>query len=96
MQLQEHEFTAWLERLVEARKNRQEKRSRPYRNYRQPYNEDKLSSENRWQKPQLRQKIKPAQELDIQQIMDTYQCQYDDVIEAVDMYNLDVDECRSA
>ena len=25
MQLQEHEFTAWLDRLVEARKNRQEK-----------------------------------------------------------------------
>ena len=96
MQLQEHEFTAWLERLVEARKNRQEKRSHPYRNYRQPYNEEKLSSDNRWQKPQLRQKIKPAQELDVQQIMDTYQCQYDDVIEAVDMYNLDVDECRSA
>ena len=96
MQLQEHEFTAWLERLVEARKNRQEKKSRPYRNYRQPYNEDKTSSENRWQKPQLRQRIKPAQELDVQQIMDTYQCQYDDVVEAVDMYNLDVDECRSA
>ena len=96
MQLQEHKFTAWLERLVEARKNRQEKRSRPYRNYQQPYNKDKLSSENRWQKPQLRQKIKPVQEMDIQQIMDMYQCQYDDVIEAVDMYNLDVDECQSA
>ena len=26
MQLQDHEFTAWLDRLVEARKNRQEKR----------------------------------------------------------------------
>ena len=25
MQLQEHEFTAWLERLVEARRNRQDK-----------------------------------------------------------------------
>ena len=29
MQLQDHEFTAWLDRLVEARKNRQEKRQRP-------------------------------------------------------------------
>ena len=26
MQLQDHKFTAWLDRLVEARKNRQEKR----------------------------------------------------------------------
>ena len=25
MQLQDHEFTAWLDRLVEARKNRQER-----------------------------------------------------------------------
>ena len=25
MQLQDHEFTAWLDRLVEARRNRQEK-----------------------------------------------------------------------
>ena len=39
MQLQEHEFTAWLDRLVEARRNRQDKRQRPYRNYRKPYNE---------------------------------------------------------
>ena len=29
MQLQDHKFTAWLDRLVEARKNRQEKRQRP-------------------------------------------------------------------
>ena len=28
MQLQDHEFTVWLDRLVEARKNRQEKRQR--------------------------------------------------------------------
>ena len=26
MQLQDHEFTAWLDRLVEARKNQQERR----------------------------------------------------------------------
>ena len=96
MQLQDHEFTAWLDRLVEAKKNRQEKKSCPYCNYRKPYNEKKQSNDSRWQKPQLRHKIKPAQELDIQQIMDTYQCQYDNVIKAVDMYNLDVEECRSA
>ena len=41
MQLQDHEFTAWLDRLVEARKNRQERRQRPYRNFRKPYNDGK-------------------------------------------------------
>ena len=53
MQLQDHEFTAWLDRLVEARKNRQEKKSRPYHSYHKPYNKEKQSSNSRWQKPQL-------------------------------------------
>ena len=39
MQLQDHKFTEWLDRLVEARKNRQEKCQHPYRTYRKPYNE---------------------------------------------------------
>ena len=96
MQLQDHEFTAWLERLVEARKNRQENKARPYRNYRKPYNQDNAGGEGSRRKPQLRNKMTPAQELDVHQIMEVYQCQYDDVVEAVDMYNLDVEECRSA
>ena len=96
MQLQDHEFMAWLDRLVEAKKNRQEKKSCLYCSYREPYNEKKQSSDSRWHKPQLRHKMKPTQELDVQQIMDTYQCQYNDVVEAVDMYNLDVEECQSA
>ena len=96
MQLQDHEITAWLERLVEARKNRQENKARPYRNYHKPYNQDGTVREEGWHKPQLCNKMMPAQELDVQQIMDTYKCQYSDVIEAVDMYNLDVKECRSA
>ena len=41
MQLQDHKFTAWLDRLVEARKNRQERRQQPYRNFRKPYNDGK-------------------------------------------------------
>ena len=45
MQLQDHEFTAWLDRLVEARKNRQEKRQRPYRNFRKPYNESRQNGD---------------------------------------------------
>ena len=62
MQLQDHEFTAGLDRLVEARKNRQEKCQRPYRVYRKPYNEQRQQGE-KWSKPQLKSKLKPAQEL---------------------------------
>ena len=95
MQLQDHEFTAWLDRLVEARKNRQEKRQRPYRNFRKPYNESRQNGDTA-SKPPLRNRIKPAQELEIQQIMDNFNCEYDDVVEAVDLYNLDVEECTTA
>ena len=95
MQLQDHEFTAWLDRLVEARKNRQEKRQRPYRNFRKPYNEGRQNGDT-GSKPPLRNRIKPAQELEIQQIMDNFNCEYDDVVEAVDLYNLDVEECMTA
>ena len=41
MQLTDIEFTNWMEKLVEARKNRQEKRLRPYRKFRKPYNDSK-------------------------------------------------------
>ena len=96
MQLQDHEFTAWLEHLVEARKNRQENKARPYRSYCKPYNQDDTKGEGGWRTPQLLSKMTPAQELDVHQIMEVYHCQYDDIVEAVDMYNLDVEECRSA
>ena len=95
MQLEDHEFTAWLDRLVEARKNRQERRQRPYRNFRKPYNDGKQNGDT-GAKPPVRNRIKPAQELEIQQIMDNFNCEYDDVVEAVDLYNLDVEECTTA
>ena len=38
MQLSEHEFTNWMEKLMEAQKNRQERKEHPYRSYRNPYN----------------------------------------------------------
>ena len=41
-------------------------------------------------------RIKPAQELEVQQIMDNFNCEYDDVVEAVDLYNLDIEECTTA
>ena len=53
MQLQDHKFTAWLDRLVEARKNRQEKRQRPYRNFRKPYNDGRQNGDT-GSKPPLR------------------------------------------
>ena len=95
MQLQDHEFTAWLDRLVEARKNQQDRRQCPYRNFRKPYNDSKQNGDTR-AKPPLRNRIKLAQELEVQQIMDNFNCEYDDVVEAVDLYNLDVEECTTA
>ena len=95
MQLQDHEFRVWLDRLVEARKNQQEKRQRPYRNFRKPYNDSKQNNDT-GSKPPLRNRIKPAQELEIQQIMENFNCEYDNVVEAVDLYNLDVEECTTA
>ena len=95
MQLQDHEFTAWLDRLIEARKKRQDKKQCPYRSYRKLYNKGKQPGD-RWMKPPLRNKIKPAQELEVQQIMDNFNCDYDDIVEAVDLYDLDVEECTTA
>ena len=44
----------------------------------------------------LKNKIKPAEELDTKEIMSHMRCELVDIEEAVDMYNLDVEECRSA
>ena len=92
MQLSDVEFTNWMEKLVEAIKKRQEKRPRPYRNFRKPYNNDRIEQK----KPVLKNRLQPAQELDVQTIMTSFNCKYDDVGEAVDLYNMDVDECRTA
>ena len=92
MQLTDLEFTTWLEKLVEARKNRQEKKPRPYRNFRKPYNNE----QSEFKKPPLKNKLQPAQELDVQTIMEVFHCEYDDVVEAVDLYNMDVDESQTA
>ena len=92
MQLTDAEFTTWLEKLVEARKNRQERRPRPYRNFRKPYNND----QSEFKKPPLRNKLQPAQELDVQNIMDMFHCEYDDIVEAVDLYNMDMEESQMA
>ena len=92
VQLTDAEFTNWMEKLVEARKNRQERKPRPYRNYRKPYNNEQSD----YKKPQLKNKLHSAQELDVQSIMILFNCEYDDVVEAVDLYNMDVEESQSA
>ena len=92
VQLTDAEFTNWMEKLVEARKNHQERKPRPYINYRKPYNSD----QSEYKKPQLRNKLHSAQELDVQSIMTTFNCEYNNVVEAVDLYNMDVEESQSA
>ena len=81
MQLSDVKFTNWMEKLVEARKNRQEKRPRPYRNFRKPYNDDRTEQK----KPALKNRLQPVQELDVQAIMSSFNCEYDDIVEAVDL-----------
>ena len=36
------------------------------------------------------------QEMDVQNIMTVYNCNYDDVVEAMDLYNLDVEDSQTA
>ena len=90
--LSDVEFTNWMEKLVEARKNWQERKPRPYRNFCKPYNNEQADQ----RRPQLRNKLQSAQELDVQAIMTAFNCKYDDVVEAVDLFNMDVEESQSA
>ena len=96
MQLDDRAFTAWIDRLVEAKKNRYNNVKRPFRNFRKPYNDNKDFSQPNTGKPQLKQYIKSAPELNVEEIQRCYQCTYEDIEEAVDLYNLDVEECRNA
>ena len=100
MQLEDEAFTTWMQRLTEARRNRENKVQRPYRNFRKPYNDkyhpSKESGRDRYGKYQIKQKFKPVTEIDVQPIMDAYRCTYEDVEEAVDLLNLDFEECNQA
>ena len=40
--------------------------------------------------------FKPVKEIEVQPIMDTYRCTYEDVQEAIDLFNLDFKECNQA
>ena len=63
-----------------------EKKPRPYRDYRK---ELKQSTE---EGTRLRNKLKPADELNVEQITKQFKCTPEDVEEAVEMYNMDVDD----
>ena len=94
-QLLDKEFAAWMDRLVEARRNRQENKPWPYKQFRKPLLRNKGEAGEMPQE-NLRNKIKPAEELDTKEIMSHMRCELVDIEEAVDMYNLNVEECRSA
>ena len=96
MQLDDRAFTAWIDKLVEAKKNRYNNVKRPFRNFRKPYNDNKDFSQPNTSKPQLKQYIKSSPELNVEEIQRCYQCTYEDIEEAIDLYNLDVEECRNA
>ena len=82
-------------KLVEARRNRLNKVARPYREHRQPYHKNN-DQNNGNRKPNLRQAVQPVQEIDTAPIIDMFRCTYKDIEEAIDLYNLDVEECQSA
>ena len=96
MQLLDKEFAVWMERLAEARRNRQENKTRPYRQFRKPFLQRRGECEEvQWQQ-ELKQKLKPAEELNTEELITHMRCEYMDIEEAMEMYNLDVEECRSA
>ena len=86
IQLSDDEFAAWIGRIVDARRLRLEKKPRPYREYRkelkQPVDEG----------TKLISKLKPANELNVEEITRQFKCTQEDIEEAVEMYNMDVDD----
>ena len=85
-----------MERLVEARRNRQENRPRSYSQFRKPFLQRRSESGETQRQQQLKQKLKPVEELNTEELITHMRCEYVDIEEAVEMYNLDVEECRSA
>ena len=75
MQLEDKAFTAFMQRLTEARRNRENKVQRLYRNFCKPYNEkydpSKESGRDRYGKFQIKQKFKPVTEIGVQPITHT-------------------------
>ena len=93
-QLSDVEFTAWMDRLVEARRNRQENKPRPYSQFRKPFMQRRDKKEEVQRQQGLKHKLKPAAELNTEELMTHMRCKYVDIEEAVEMYNLEKGECR--
>ena len=93
-QLSDIEFTAWMDRLVEARRNRQENKFGPYSQFRKPFMQRRDEREEGQRQQGLKHKLKPATELNTEELMAHMRCEYIDIEEVVDMYNLDIEECR--
>ena len=75
-------------RIVDARRLRLEKKPRPYRDYRK---ELKQPAE---EGTRLINKLKPSSELNVEEITRQFKCTQEDVEEAVEMYNMDVDDYK--
>ena len=72
IQLSDTEFTAWMDRLVEVRRNRQENKPRPYRQFRKPYSQNRRETGETTQE-RLKNKLKPAEELNTGRIDVTHE-----------------------
>ena len=88
------EFAAWMDRLVEARRNRQENKPRPYRQFRKPLLQNRGEAGEMPQE-NLRNKIKPAEELNTKEIMSHMRCELVDIEEAVDMCHVKFFRCSN-
>ena len=84
-----------MDRLVEGRQNRQENKPRPYRQFRKPFVQNRREPGEATHS-KLRNRLKPAEELNTEELMAHMRCELVDIEETVDMYNLNVEECRSA
>ena len=89
IQLSDDEFAAWMGRIVDARRLRLEKKPRPYRDYRKDLKQPTEEG------VKLINKLKAAEELNVEAITTQFKCTPEDIEEAVEMYNLDVDDYKT-
>ena len=61
-----------------------------------PFLQRRSEPEKTQQQQELKQKLKPAEQLNTAELITHMRCEYADIEEAVDMYNLNIEECRSA
>ena len=95
-QLSDTEFAAWIYRLVEEHRNRQENKARPFRPFRKSFIQRRNDTDETQRQQGLKHQLNPAEELNTEEIMAHMRREYADIEEAIEMYNLDVEECRSA